>query len=169
MKYYLYFPVTGIYNGAIDLVGNKTDPQNATGIEPPEAAEGQVAVFADGAWFLMEDNLGTYWNTETKEKVSHIMPGPLPENLTALEPPSTDHQWTGEAWELPLAAAKAAKIALARAERIPLLQALDVVFFKAMEAGKDFSAIAVQKQILRDLPDTIDACETIEQVEEIHW
>jgi hypothetical protein len=98
MKYYLYFPETGIYNGAINLEENLKDPENATLLEPPEAAEGRVAVFADGEWSVMEDHRGTYWNIETKEQVDYIMPGPLPENLTALEPSSRDCKWTGDAW-----------------------------------------------------------------------
>ena len=38
-----------------------------------------------------------------------------------------------------------------RAERKPLLEAQDVLFMKAQEAGSDTSAIVTEKQRLRDI------------------
>ena len=38
-----------------------------------------------------------------------------------------------------------------RVERIPLLEAQDVAFMKAQEAGSDTSAIVTEKQRLRDI------------------
>ena len=45
-----------------------------------------------------------------------------------------------------------------RAERIPLLDAQDVAFQRAQEASADTSAIVAEKQRLRDITKSVDAC-----------
>jgi hypothetical protein len=51
-----------------------------------------------------------------------------------------------------------------RAERKPLLEALDVEFIKAQEQGADTSAIVAEKQRLRDITKTVDSMTTVEQL-----
>lgn len=51
-----------------------------------------------------------------------------------------------------------------RSERIPLLQAQDVSFQRALEAGLDTTAIVAEKQRLRDLPTLADSCTTLDEL-----
>ena len=51
-----------------------------------------------------------------------------------------------------------------RAERKPLLEALDVEFIKAQEAGTDTTAIVAEKQRLRDITNQIDNMTTVEEL-----
>ena len=64
-------------------------------------------------------------------------------------------QFNGAAVEIDMAAAKEIHRDNLRAARKPLLDALDVDYMKALETGGDASAIAAQKQKLRDV--TADA------------
>ena len=49
-----------------------------------------------------------------------------------------------------------------RDERMPLLEAQDVLFMKAQEAGSDTSAIVTEKQRLRDITgDYVDDMDTL--------
>ena len=52
---------------------------------------------------------------------------------------------------IPLSAAKAVTKDRLRVERKPLLEAQDIAFMKAQEAGSDTSAIVTEKQRLRDI------------------
>ena len=52
---------------------------------------------------------------------------------------------------IPLSAAKTITKDKLRVERKPLLEAQDVAFMKAQEAGSDTSAIVTEKQRLRDI------------------
>lgn len=54
-----------------------------------------------------------------------------------------------------------------RAERMPLLQKLDVDFQRALEAGADTSAIVSEKQRLRDIPNLADAATTLDELRAI--
>ena len=47
-----------------------------------------------------------------------------------------------------------------RADRKPLLEAQDVLFMKAQEAGDDTTAIVTEKQRLRDITKDADVCAT---------
>ena len=51
-----------------------------------------------------------------------------------------------------------------RLEREPLLQAQDVAFQRALEAGADTSVIVVEKQRLRDLPLLTDAAISLDEL-----
>jgi hypothetical protein len=51
-----------------------------------------------------------------------------------------------------------------RAERTPLLQAQDVAFQRAQEAGSDTSAIVAEKQRLRDVTTLADSATTLEEL-----
>ena len=52
---------------------------------------------------------------------------------------------------IPLSAAKTVTKDRLRVERKPLLEAQDILFMKAQEAGSDTSAIVTEKQRLRDI------------------
>ena len=49
-----------------------------------------------------------------------------------------------------------------RAERAPLLAAQDVLFQRALETGKDATAIVKEKQRLRDVTKLVDAATTLD-------
>ena len=52
-----------------------------------------------------------------------------------------------------------------RADRKPLLEAQDVAFMKAQEAGADTSAIVTEKQRLRDITgDYVDDMDTLDKL-----
>lgn len=51
-----------------------------------------------------------------------------------------------------------------RAERTPLLQAQDVAFQRALEAGADTSAIVAEKQRLRDITTLADSATSLEEL-----
>jgi hypothetical protein len=75
-------------------------------------------------------------------------------------------EYNGSAVEIDMTAAKAIHKDNLRAERGPLLDALDVEYMKALEAGTGASAIATEKAALRNITDDarIDACTTPEQL-----
>ena len=60
-------------------------------------------------------------------------------------------QFNGAAVEIDMDVAKAIHKDNLRAERKPLLDALDVDYMKALETGGDAAAVAAQKQVLRDV------------------
>ncbi len=51
-----------------------------------------------------------------------------------------------------------------RAERAPLLTALDVAFQRALESGSDTAAIVAEKQRLRDVTSLVDTCTTTDEL-----
>jgi hypothetical protein len=51
-----------------------------------------------------------------------------------------------------------------RAERAPLLAALDVAFQRALESGSDTAAIVAEKQRLRDITNFVDACTSTDEL-----
>ena len=51
-----------------------------------------------------------------------------------------------------------------RKERKPLLEAQDILFMKAQEAGEDTSAIVAEKQRLRDITNQVDSMTTVEEL-----
>jgi hypothetical protein len=51
-----------------------------------------------------------------------------------------------------------------RADRKPLLEAQDILFMKAQEAGTSTSAIVTEKQRLRDITNQVDAMTTTDQL-----
>ena len=54
-----------------------------------------------------------------------------------------------------------------RAERAPLLQAQDVAFQRALEAGDDTSAIVAEKQRLRDITQLADQAANLDELKEL--
>ncbi len=51
-----------------------------------------------------------------------------------------------------------------RADRKPLLEAQDILFMKAQEAGTSTSAIVTEKQRLRDITNQVDSMTTTNQL-----
>ena len=54
-----------------------------------------------------------------------------------------------------------------RAERLPLLQAQDVAFQKALEIGADTSEIIAEKQRLRDITLLVDSVTSTDELKQI--
>ncbi len=51
-----------------------------------------------------------------------------------------------------------------RVERKPLLEAQDILFMKAQEAGTSTSAIVTEKQRLRDITNQVDSMTTTDEL-----
>ena len=51
-----------------------------------------------------------------------------------------------------------------RVDRKTLLEAQDVLFMRAQEAGSDTSAIVTEKQRLRDITNQVDSMTTLDQL-----
>ena len=51
-----------------------------------------------------------------------------------------------------------------RVDRKPLLEAQDVLFMRAQEAGSDTSAIVTEKQRLRDITNQVDSMTTLDEL-----
>ena len=51
-----------------------------------------------------------------------------------------------------------------RADRTPLLEAQDVLFMRAQEAGSSTTAIVTEKQRLRDITVQVDSMTTLDQL-----
>lgn len=54
-----------------------------------------------------------------------------------------------------------------RRERASLFQQQDVLFQRALEAGADTTAIVAEKNRLRDLPNQVDSCTTLDDLRAI--
>lgn len=54
-----------------------------------------------------------------------------------------------------------------RKERTNLLEAQDIAFMKALEAGQDTSAIVAEKQRLRDITQLADQAQTLDELKTI--
>ena len=51
-----------------------------------------------------------------------------------------------------------------RADRKPLLEAQDILYMRAQEAGSDTSAIVTEKQRLRDITIQVDSMSTLDEL-----
>jgi uncharacterized protein YdaT len=54
-----------------------------------------------------------------------------------------------------------------REERKPLLEAQDVAFQRALEAGQDTASIVAEKQRLRDVTTLVDTVTTLDELKEL--
>lgn len=54
-----------------------------------------------------------------------------------------------------------------RAERAPLLDAQDIAYMRALEAGQDTTAIVAEKQRLRDITQLADQAQTLDELRAI--
>ena len=106
---YNYNPDTGEYLGPETAYESPMEPgvylipAHATTIAPPEADAGHVAVFADGAWTLVEDHRGEVWyDTATQERHDiKALDEAISNTWTQSEPTNREAVWNGEAWEVP--------------------------------------------------------------------
>jgi len=55
-----------------------------------------------------------------------------------------------------------------RQERKPLLEAQDILFLQAQEAGEDTSEIVAEKNRLRDITNQADSCSTTDQLKALN-
>jgi hypothetical protein len=77
-------------------------PANCTLEKPPSLAAGRVACFQDGAWYEAEDHRGKeIYSVETKQASKITTVGSIPDDQTAIKPPSARSQWDGKAWVEP--------------------------------------------------------------------
>ena len=60
--------------------------------------------------------------------------------------------------------AKVIKKEQLRVDRKPLLEAQDILFMQAQEAGSDTTAIVTEKNRLRDITKDVDSCTTTDQL-----
>jgi hypothetical protein len=74
--------------------------------------------------------------------------------------PQETWAWNGQAIVLNVAEAVKWHKARLRAERTPLLAALDVQFMRALESGQDTMPIVAEKQRLRDATAAVDGLQT---------
>lgn len=87
--------------------------------------------------------------------------------------PQTDNDFFN-AWELAdgvvtvnLDKAKELTRARLRVERVPLLNAQDVLYMRAVETSADTTAIVAEKQRLRDITNLVDGCATTQELREL--
>ena len=113
---YNYNPETGEYKGTGEAHESPLEPgvyllpAHSTETAPPEADDGHVAVFADGAWTLVEDHRGEiYYDTVTQERHEIKNLGIVPETWTQSEPTDREAVWNGAAWEVPFEVLKERK------------------------------------------------------------
>ena len=55
-----------------------------------------------------------------------------------------------------------------RQERKPLLEAQDILFIKAQEAGSDTTPIVAEKNRLRNITNTVDSCTTTDELKALN-
>jgi hypothetical protein len=55
-----------------------------------------------------------------------------------------------------------------RQERKPLLEAQDIKYIQAQEAGSDTKGIVAEKQRLRDITNAVDSCTTTDQLKSLN-
>ena len=55
-----------------------------------------------------------------------------------------------------------------RRERKPLLEAEDIKFMRAQEAGNDTTTIVAEKQRLRDITNSVDSCTTTDELKALN-
>lgn len=113
---YNYNPETGEYLGLETAYESPLEPgvyllpAHSTEAEPPEAGAGRVAVFADGAWTLVDDHRGEVWyDTATQERHEIKNLGVVPETWTQVVPTDPESIWNGTAWEVPFEVLKKRK------------------------------------------------------------
>ncbi len=54
-----------------------------------------------------------------------------------------------------------------RIDRKPLLEAQDILYMRAQEAGSDTSAIVTEKQRLRDITEQVDSMTTLDELKAV--
>jgi len=122
-------------------------PANATLLKPPPANSGCTRCFVDGDWIQVEDHRGETYCTSARQPVEINTLGPIPDGLLRAMPLLTE----------------AKKLASLRLERNARLAATDWTQLPdsplADEAKERY---AVYRQMLRDLPDTVEDLDQVE-------
>jgi len=163
MQIYLYDPSTGEIIGEREAKTSPLDkspliPAFATKVAPPEQGAGFARCFIDGGWVYVEDHRGeTVYNTTTGELKVITDLGKVGTDFTATPYPGNGYKWNRESWELDRAAWLDSDI---RPRRNQLLDEADLRHCNA-ERWDSMTitlreAWVAYKQVLRDLPDTID-------------
>lgn len=92
---YSYDQQSGVATGSYSaqIITGSGIPGNTTLTPPPTAPEGHAAVFQNGAWETVEDHRGTtVWDSKTGAQTVINQLGPLPENVTTIEPEQAKQQ-----------------------------------------------------------------------------
>lgn len=129
-------------------------PANATAISLPDAMDGKVAVFKDGAWSLVEDHRQQtiYDITDyTQSKVVTNL-GAVPEGWT-LQKPDDYCVWNtdSEAWEYSQELERPDKEASVRSKRNSIVDRVSHEINRLEDAGKDASAWRQYRVALRNV------------------
>lgn len=86
--------------------------------------------------------------------------------------PNRDFQgawvWDGSALSVDIPKAREITADRLRAERIPALEALDLEYMRTLEKGGDTMAVVQKKQALRDFPEKVKFCSTLEELIALH-
>lgn len=109
---YGYDQTTGVYNGSWEgwVQIYSTEPAYATRFAPPSVSEGQVAVFdrVKKTWNVVESHIGQMvWRKADGAAIPVTDPGPLPNTIVTVAPPSLYCHWDDAAqqWIVDKAAA----------------------------------------------------------------
>lgn len=101
------------------------------------------------------------------------VPAGVPHQVVGLDAIPRDRTfraaWKADAGRIVEDVEKAKEVAkdILRAQRAPLLEALDVAFMRAIEQGADAAPIAAEKQRLRDITQAPDKAQTIDELREM--
>lgn len=120
MRVYNYHPTYRYYTGFEDADSSPLEPgiyltpAHSTSIEPPSCDDGEIQIFYDTYWEVIEDKRGTYYSKSNQSKYLHEDPTSLPpDEYTELRPPAPglaeEIIWNGSSWE-----------AIPKSEQIPL-------------------------------------------------
>jgi hypothetical protein len=97
---FLYDLATGAYCGSgfvpVSKGGGLALGQSL--IRPPDVKPGFSAQWTGGAWQMVEDNRGQWFQTADGIAVEHTLLGPLPEGLTSEPKPTPWHRWEAGVW-----------------------------------------------------------------------
>lgn len=114
---YNYAPETGEYLGTETAYKSPQEPgiflmpAHSTEADPPAASAGQVAVYRNGTWKLIDDHREEEWyDTATHERHEiKTLDEVIPETWTLLVPTDAEAVWNGRAWEVPFIVLKERK------------------------------------------------------------
>lgn len=124
LKVYDFSAITGECIGQSDalIAPNTGLPAMCTDIKPPKVKAGTVAVFSEGAWFVVADFRGqTIYSTENGLPIVVTALGALPAKTTRLAPESNFDRWDGKAWIKDEAAENVQKIQEAETQKKELM------------------------------------------------
>lgn len=118
---YSYDAKTGEYNGTNEeyLASGVGIPANACTVAPPVAEAGNVAVFANGSWMVIEDHRGeTVYSTTNGRPQLVNLTGDYPAGTTTLTPATDFDKWDGEKWVTDTDEQQAEAVQAAESEKV---------------------------------------------------